>query len=151
MVLRFGEFEISDDRARLDFATVQAWLSGTYWCPGISQELVERAAAHSAVVVGAYAGATQVGYCRAVSDCTRFAWVADVFVDAKCRGRGLGREMVRFVLGHQDLAGVSMWLLGTRDAHGVYAALGFEALRYPERFMQRPPPPEALAGTPRPA
>jgi GNAT superfamily N-acetyltransferase len=138
MELRFGGFDLSDDRKRLDFDAVQKWLSGTYWCPGATRENVERAARHSAVVVGAYAAGVQVGYCRAVSDCTRFAWVADVFVDAAHRGRGLGRAMVRFLLEHPELEGVTLWLLGTRDAHGVYAEVGFEPLRYPERFMQRP-------------
>jgi GNAT superfamily N-acetyltransferase len=135
--LHFGEVEISDDRGRLDFATVHAWLAGTYWSPGIGREQVERAAQHSAVVVGAYVGGRQVGYCRAVSDRTRFAWLADVFVADDHRGRGLGRAMVRFLLDHPDLTNVNKWLLGTRDAHGVYAALGFEPLPHPERFMQR--------------
>ena len=137
-----GDYQISDDRGRLDFATVQRWPAGTYWCAGISREQAERAARHSAVVVGSYLAGQQVGYCRAVSDQTRFAWIADVFVDPAHRGHGIGRAMVRFLLEHPELRDVGLWLLGTRDAHGVYARLGFEPLRHPERFMQRPPPRE---------
>jgi hypothetical protein len=40
-------------------------------------------------------------------------------------------------------------VLATHDAHGVYAALGFEPLRYPERWMEidiRPANGAPLAG-----
>lgn len=134
------KYEITDDQSRLDFALIHSWLTDTYWSPGISRQKVEQAARHSSVVIGAYAdeppGKRQVGYCRVVSDRTRFAWLADVIVAPGQRGCGLGRAIVRFALEHPDLADVHNWLLGTKDAHGVYAGLGFKALAEPHRFMQ---------------
>lgn len=125
-----NEYEVTDDRVRLDFAVIHSWLAGAYWSLGITQAKVEKAATHSALVVSVYyrdaaSKESQVGYCRAVSDRTRFAWLADVFVDPGHRGRGLGRAMVRFALDHPDLADVHNWMLGTMDAHGVYSKLGF--------------------------
>ena len=51
--------------------------------------------------------------------------------------RGLGRAMVDFLLHHPDLGDVAVWYLGTRDAHGVYAPLGFGPPPDPNRFMMR--------------
>jgi hypothetical protein len=37
----------------------------------------------------------------------------------------------------RDLQDLRRWLLGTRDAHGLYARFGFTPLRASERFMER--------------
>jgi GNAT superfamily N-acetyltransferase len=135
-----NQYEITDDRARLDFALIHGWLTETYWSSGITRPKVEKAARHSALVVSAHwegpAGKQQVGYCRVVSDLTRFAWLADVFVDPDHRNQGLGRAIVAFALEHPDLTDVRNWFLGTKDAHGVYAKLGFGTLHELQRWMQ---------------
>lgn len=59
--------ELSDEHNRLDLKRVAGWLATAYWSPGVSRDLVERAAAVSAVT-GAYDGGGQVGYCRLVTD-----------------------------------------------------------------------------------
>lgn len=142
------QYEITDDRGWLDFATIHGWLTETYWAAGITRPKVEKAARHSAVVVGAYrheasvdnasakGSPKQVGYCRVVSDFTRFAWVADVIVDPAQRGQGLGQAMVKFMLEHPELADVHNWLLGTKDAQGVYEKVGFKVSDEPSRLMQ---------------
>lgn len=133
----FKEYVIDDDVARIDWARVHGWLASSYWSPGISRERVERAARHSALVLGAYdKSGQQVAYVRVVSDKTRFAYLCDVWVDAQHRGRGLARTMVAQAIAHPDFTHV-MWLLGTADAHGVYAALGFTRLVEPNRWMMR--------------
>jgi len=135
---RFGDWSLSDDRSRIDFARVTDWLAGSYWCPGIPRALVEQGARHSSLVVGAYADdGGQVGYLRVVSDCTRFANLMDVFVAEPARRRGLGRALVRFALEHPAHRAIPRWQLGTRDAHGVYEREGFRAVAFPERFMER--------------
>jgi GNAT superfamily N-acetyltransferase len=130
---------LSDDHRRIDFAQVTEWLQASYWCPGIPRTAVEQAARHSSLVVGAYddSSGRQVGFLRVVSDCTRFAYLMDVYVADACRGCGLGRAMVRFALEHPRHRGVARWMLGTRDAHGVYAREGFEPLAEPGRLMER--------------
>jgi len=131
-----GDILLSDDPARLDVARVHAWLASSYWSPGVARETVERAIAHSHCL-GAYAGDTQIGYARMVTDRTTFAWLADVWVDAPARGQGLGRRMVRWFLDHPDYQGLRRIALATADAHGVYAGLGFRPLSRPERYMER--------------
>jgi GNAT superfamily N-acetyltransferase len=128
--------ELSDDKARLDVARVHGWLTGSYWTPGISRELVERGIAGSHCL-GAYRDGEQVGFARAITDHASFAWIADVWVDESERGHGLGRRMVRWFVEHPDFAGIRRIALATADAHGVYQALGFEQLARPDRFMER--------------
>jgi GNAT superfamily N-acetyltransferase len=132
MELRFGP-------DHTDFERVHGWLTTTYWSPGISRDRVERAAHHSSLVVNAYEGEQQVGYCRIVSDRTTFAWVCDVFVDETARGKGLARRMVSAAMADPEHQGLRRWLLATLDAHGVYAGIGFEPLPEPERWMIRRP------------
>ena len=136
MTQQYQHYDIDEDPARLDFARVHAWLSETYWSPGIARDRVERAAAHSSLVLGAYdAEGNQVAYLRVISDRATFAYLCDVYVDAAHRGRGLARALVRTALAHPDHQGLRRWLLATADAHGVYREVGFEPLPRPERWM----------------
>jgi GNAT superfamily N-acetyltransferase len=134
---RADGYTVSDDPSRLDFDVVHDYLRTSYWSPGVSREVVERAAAGS-LAVGLYApDGAQVGYARAVTDRATFAWLADVFVTSEHRGLGLGRFLVGCLLDHPDLQGLRRWLLGTADAHGLYAQLGFTPLDDPARYMLR--------------
>jgi GNAT superfamily N-acetyltransferase len=117
---------ITTDPARLDLDRVHAWLAATYWSPRVRRDIVERAFAHS-LVAGAYdEHGVQRGVARAVTDHATFAYLADVFVDEQVRGKGIARAMVRALLADPRTQTVRRWSLATRDAHGVYAALGFE-------------------------
>jgi len=128
--------KLSDDKTLLQVDRVHGWLAGSYWSPGISRDLVERAIAGSHCL-GAYRDGVQVGYARTITDHATFAWIADVFIDESCRGEGLGRRMVQWFLDLPSFDGMRRVALGTLDAHGVYEALGFHPLLRPERFMER--------------
>jgi GNAT superfamily N-acetyltransferase len=130
------EYELSSEIGRIDWVRVHEWLASSYWTPGISLERVRRGGENSALVLGAYKAGDQVGYLRVVSDKTRFAYLCDVWVDEKHRGKGLARRMVQVALDHPDFATVN-WLLATLDAHGVYAKLGFTLLQNSERWMSK--------------
>lgn len=58
-------------------------------------------------------------------DKATFAWLCDVIVLPGKQGKGLGRALVQTFQRHPELQGLRRWLLGTKDAHGVYAPLGF--------------------------
>lgn len=131
--------EYSDETARLDVARIHGWLASSYWSPGIGRSRVERAIAGSHCL-GAYRGGTQIGFARMITDHATFAWLADVWVEETARGKGIGRAMVRWYLARPDYAGLRRIMLGTADAHAVYAALGFVPIGRPERLMQRTDP-----------
>lgn len=130
-------YEVDDDPNRLDLDVIAAFLRAAYWSQHRDRATIERAVAHS-LGVGLYApNGSQVGFARAVTDSTTFAYLADVFVLPDHRGRGLATFLVNALLEHPDLAGVERWMLATADAHGVYTPLGFTALDEPTRFMIR--------------
>ncbi len=132
-----GEVIIREGVEVMDFATVREWLAASYWTPGIEREVIERAARNSALVIGAFApDGQQAGFMRVVSDKTRFAYLCDVIVADAWRGRGIGRMMVGHALAHPELATVRTWTLATRDAHGVYAPLGFKPMLDPDSRPQ---------------
>jgi GNAT superfamily N-acetyltransferase len=131
-----SEFECSFDRSRLDVGTIHAFLSSSYWSSGIPRETVERAIANS-LCIGGYVESRQVAFARMVTDRATFAYLADVFVLPSHRGRGLSRTLVEALLSHPEIQGLRRMLLVTRDAHGLYAKLGFSLLAAPDRFMER--------------
>lgn len=130
-------YVIKDGLYNMDFQRVTEMLSQAYWSPGIKLKEVLQGARHSTLVTGAFLNdGTQVGYARVVSDKTRFAYIMDVFVDEKYRGKGIGRDLVRHLLNHVELKDVYHWLLATKDAHSVYRTVGFESLKQPEIWME---------------
>lgn len=128
--------EFSFDSARLDLDIIHRFLSGdAYWSLGISRTTVDRAIVHS-LCIGAYRGGHQVGFARLVTDRATFAYLADVFVIAGERGRGIARRMVGTLLEHDNVQGLRRIILFTADAHALYRDLGFSALARPERGME---------------
>ncbi len=132
-----GQYTISTDRARLDIGAVHAFLStSSYWAQGRSFETVRRAVENS-LPFGLYDGERLIGFARVVTDRATFAWLADVYVLEEFRGEGLGKFLVETVLDHPDFRTLRRWLLGTRDAHGLYRHFGFTDIEEPQFYMHR--------------
>lgn len=130
-------FTLSHDPALLDRRLIVGWITeSSYWATGRPTE-VQEAAIDRSLNVGAYDDDKQVGYGRLVTDGATFGWICDVFVLESHQGQGIARAMVRALLDHPSVATVGRFMLATRDAHGVYAALGFVPLSAPERWMER--------------
>ena len=125
----------SNDPARLQVPVIHGFLTRCYWAEGIPEETVRRSIAHS-LCFGVYAGGQQVGFARVITDRATFAYLADVFVLPAHRGRGLAEQLLRVILSDPDLQGLRRFLLGTRDAHGLYAKLGFSSIAKPEIWME---------------
>jgi GNAT superfamily N-acetyltransferase len=121
-------YDISTDPSRLDIDAMHEYLARSYWSPGIPRAIVERAARNS-LCFGAYQRATgkQVGLARVVTDHATFAYLCDVYVLEEHRGHGLGKRLMDAVMAHPALTGARRAMLGTRDAHGLYARHGFRA------------------------
>jgi GNAT superfamily N-acetyltransferase len=130
-----GDYELSDDPARLDVDAIHAFLSGAYWSVGIPRETVARALRNSLAFALYHRGAT-VGFARFVTDRATFAYLADVFVLPEHRGQGLATWLVGTALTHPGLTGLRRTMLATRDKHALYARFGFAPLARPDRFME---------------
>ena len=128
-------FTVTDDRARLDRDVIWRFLASSYWAKNVPRATVDRSLDNS-LCFALLDGARQVGFARVVSDRATFAYVMDVFVLSEYRGRGLGKWLIACVTSHPDLQGLRRWILGTRDAHGLYRQFGFTPLKKPETFME---------------
>lgn len=130
-----ADYEISTDPARLDLDVIHGYLAQSYWATGIPRETVARSLRGS-LCFGLYHGGAQVGFARVITDRATFAYVADVFVLDAHRGRGLGKRLMATIKSHPELQGLRRWLLGTRDAHGLYRQFGFERPLDPSLWME---------------
>ena len=134
--LQRNGYTISTDPTRLDVDAIFGYLSRSYWANQRNKETVEKSLQHS-LNFGMYLGEQQVGLARVITDLATFAYLCDVYVLEEHRGEGLGKWLIDTVTNHPDLANIRMFLLATRDAHGLYQQYGFEELPQPERWMRR--------------
>lgn len=129
-------YRISFDLREFQFDVIHRYLARSYWSPGIPREVVEQAARHSLCVGVFGSGGAQVGFARMATDRTTFAYLADVFVLEEHRGQGLSAAMVRALMNQPEVQGMRRLMLATRDAHGLYAKLGWSPVTDPAPFMQ---------------
>lgn len=130
-------YELSTDPERLDRALIHQWLSqDAYWALGRPREKQDLAINES-LNLGLYdsASGAQLGYARVVTDRSTFAWLCDVYIAPAARGKGLGTALAAAVADHLAPYGLRRILLATRDAHAVYAKVGFAPLEHPEKWM----------------
>ena len=140
MKWRKDPFEIDTNRNRLDVDLIHAFLNEkSYWANGRSKKTIERSIRNS-VSFGIYTGGRQIGFGRVITDFATFAWIADVFVIEEYRGKGLSKWLMEVMLNHPKLQGFRRWVLATKDAHDLYRRYGFQELKRPERWMERPDP-----------
>lgn len=137
--LREGQYLVSTDPSLLDIESIHAFLTASYWAEGVPPDIVARSVEHS-LPFGLYDGRAQIGFARVITDFATYAYLADVYVEGEYQGQGLGKLLMRAVMDHPDLQGMRRWLLGTRDAHGLYRQFGFTELKRPERWMEKPAP-----------
>ena len=133
------QYIISIDKEKLDIPFIQRFLAHSYWAENIPVAIVEKSIEGS-FCFGVYEGSRQIGFARVITDYATFGYLADVFIDEQFRGRGLSKWLMEIITAHPQLQDFRVWLLGTKDAHGLYAQFGFTALDNPERFMRKAVP-----------
>lgn len=133
-----GDYIISTDKSRLQLLIIHQFLSKeAYWCMGIPLETVEKSTNNSCCF-GLYHQSEQIGFARVVTDYATFAYLADVFVLSEYRGKGLSKWLLQTIMDYPQLQGLRRWMLGTKDAHGLYTQYaGFTPMKTPDRFMEK--------------
>ncbi|GAB3436293.1 GNAT family N-acetyltransferase [Actinophytocola sediminis] len=121
------DFEVDDDRARVDRDVLWKFLSTeAYWGRFRDRATIERQLAGAWRVVAAYRAddGRMIGFARAFSDGESSAYLADVFVVEQARGHGVGKALVHAMI--EDGPGPRFrWMLHTLDAHELYRSFGF--------------------------
>ena len=119
-------------------------LSQTYWASDRTLNEVEQSLRSSVIVSARHVADGFVGCARAVTDKVTFSWICDVVVHEAHRRRGVGKELVRRLLAHPEVAGTRKVLV-TKDAQSLYRQLGFDThryecmIKYPERSQPGAP------------
>lgn len=135
-----GDYYITTDRNSVDLKVVHDYLCNqSYWTQGVPLERVKTAADHS-LNFSLFHHQDQIGYARVITDYCQIAYLGDVFILEAHRGKGLGKWLIANVHQHPNLQDLRNWLLGTRDAHGLYRQFGWDSLAEPHRWMARPNP-----------
>jgi len=129
-------YEVTSDTLRMDPVAIHAFLTQSYWSPGVPLDVVRRAMKGS-LCFGVLLDGAQVAFARVITDRATFAYLADVYVLEQHRGKGLSRALLDAVFAHPELQGLRRFMLATRDAHGLYAKYGFGPLQAHGRIMMR--------------
>lgn len=130
-------YTISTNKSRLNVDMIHRFLSQeSYWAQNIPLELVQKAIANS-LCFGVYEGDQQIGFARVVTDFTTMAYLSDVFIVESHRGRGLSKQLVKYILDYPDLQGLRRFILVTQDAQTLYSQFGFVNPEEPTWYMHR--------------
>ena len=131
-----NNYLFSTDKNKLQVSVIHDYLSKeSYWAQNMPIELIKESIAGS-ICFAIYFNNKQIAYARVITDNATFAYLADVFVLEEHRGKGLSKELMRFILDHPSLKKLRRFMLATRDAHGLYKQFGFNALAKPETIME---------------
>ena len=136
LMTKKSKISIITDQNKFNLELIHSVLTKLPWAEGVTISVVKHAMQHS-FAFGVFEDQAQIGYARVVTDFTRTAWLADVFILESHRGRGLGKMFVKAMLEHPRLQTVK-WLLTTDDAHELYRQFGFIEID-PKKFMIRQP------------
>ena len=128
---------ISDDKSKFPLAEAIELLHKSYWAAERSPETIKKSVENS-IVFGAYVNDGNsdkfVGMARVITDFATTFYLADVIVDEKYRGMGIGKKLVSTIIADERFSSLR-GILVTRDAHGLYGQFGFA--KVPDSAMIR--------------
>lgn len=130
-----GDYLFSTDKKKLQLEYIHQYLSEeSYWSKNIPINIV-KASIDGSLCFAIYQSNKQIGFARVITDNATFAYLADVFIDKDYRGKGLSKELMKFIMESNFVKVIRSFLLATLDAHGLYEQFGFKPLPEPERLM----------------
>ncbi len=127
---------VSTDKSKLDILFLQNFLKDVYWTAGRTLEEVQTTV-DASFCFGIYLEEKQIGFCRVITDYVVFAYVMDVFIHEKHRGKGYSSILINAMMTEPQLQQVKIWRLATSDAHFLYQKFGFTSLTHPEKMMEK--------------
>ena len=127
---------VSTDKSKLDVPFIQNFLKDIYWAAGRTIDEVQTTI-DASFCFGIYLDDEQIGFARVVTDYVVFAYMMDVFIDEKHRGKGYSSVLIDAMMKESKLQQVKIWRLATSDAHYLYEKFGFTPLAHPEKMMEK--------------
>ena len=124
---------ISDDKSKFPVEKAIELLHTTYWAEKRDPEVIRKSIDNS-IVFGVYKDDSLIGMARVITDFATTFYIADVIIDEKYRGNGLGKKLISTIMSDERFSSL-FGILVTRDAHVLYEHFGFK--RDTERAMTR--------------
>lgn len=126
---------ISDDKSKFPIEQAIELLHTSYWAATRDPEVIRKSIKNS-IVFGVYSEDTNalIGMARVITDFATTFYLADVIIDEKYRGQGIGKKLLSTIMSDNRFSSL-LGILVTRDAHGLYEHFGFK--RDCERAMTR--------------
>ncbi|MCF8424320.1 MAG: GNAT family N-acetyltransferase [Bacteroidia bacterium] len=132
---KIGAFLYSSDKKKLDVNYIHHYLGEeSYWAKNIPREIVQKSIDGS-LCFGVYYQDKQIGFARVITDYATFGYLADVFIDKHYRGKGLSKELMKFIMKQDVIKKLRRFMLATLDAHSLYTQFGFESQEGNKRLM----------------
>lgn len=133
----FGEFVFTADKKKLDLDYLYNLLCiPSRYSTGLPPERFPLVIENS-LCFGVFYQGKQVGFARVITDCSEFASLWDVFIDEPHRGKGIAKELLKYIFNHPNLRGIFRWFLMTEDAHGLYQKFNFKTEIYNPYIMMK--------------
>lgn len=127
---------VSTDKNKLNVPFIQNFLKDIYWAAGRTIDEVQTTI-DASFCFGIYLNENQIGFARVITDYIVFAYMMDVFIDEKHRGKGYSSILIEAMMKEPQLQQVKIWRLATSDAHFLYEKFGFKPLAHPEKMMEK--------------
>ena len=132
-------YVISTDKAKLDVSYIHQYLCfQSYWAGNIPIDIV-RQSIEGSLCFGLFDGEKQIGFARMVTDAATFAFLADVFVDEKYRGKGIGKKLIQHAIDWSLKQKIFKLRVRTQtkrlDALQFYRSLKFEEVKEQKVFQ----------------
>ncbi|HEX8097175.1 MAG TPA: GNAT family N-acetyltransferase [Pyrinomonadaceae bacterium] len=109
-----------------DYEPVRRFLSDAGWARRVSDpEKFRKMMGHTGRTVVAFEGTRVVGFARALCDEVSNGYISMVAVAEDKRGQGIGRELVRRLIG--DDTGITWLLRAGRGSRGFWERMGFKS------------------------
>ncbi len=122
-----NSYIISSDKTAIKFEQVKSLHEQMYWAQNCSDEKIQKNIDNSDICYGVHdATGNQIGYARVVTDYSTVAYLLDIVVDDKHRGRGIGTKLVNEILKNPELEGCTFVLSASEQARSFYKGLGFQ-------------------------
>jgi GNAT superfamily N-acetyltransferase len=111
-------------------------LKDIYWAAGRTIDEVQTTI-DASFCFGIFEDEDQIGFARVITDYVVFAYLMDVFIDEKHRGKGYSTILIDTMMKEPQLQQVKIWRLATSDAHFLYEKFDFTHLAHPEKMMEK--------------
>lgn len=138
MEVKNNNYYISTSFSLLDINAIWLLLKDCFWTKNIPIDYVKKFVQHS-LCFGVYEKKSNIllGFGRIITDYTTYAYVCDVVINKKHRGKGLANSLIKAMLEYPELKGLKTWSLRiTSESERIYKKYGFKIADSPETIYE---------------